>query len=140
MQRPTRLKSVGLGDIRPLVVDPDAQGDDVEQTDEVSAHATAEVNDPPSPRDESPNKHFFGTKKIPDRLRLRRRIQSLVQEASGIYLIVGHLSSGKAATAATDMQAEVKPDLTVVFPLSSNTRPCEQPSRLETRSDRTHGL
>src|SRR5712691_184897 len=136
MQRPTRLKSVGLGDIRPLVVDPDAQGDDVEQTDEVSAHATAEVNDPPSPRDESPNSHFFGTKKIPDRLRLRRRIESLVQEASGIYLIVAHLSTGKAATAAT----EVRPDLTVVFPLSSNTRPCEQPSRLETRSDRTHGL
>ena len=49
------------------------------------------------------NKHFFGTKKSPDRLRLRRRIECLVQEASGIYLIVGHLSSGKTATAATDM-------------------------------------
>src|SRR3970040_1228509 len=103
MQRPTRLKSVGLGDIRPLVVDPDAQGDDVEQADEVSAHAAAEVNDPPSPRDEFPNKHFFGTKKSPNRFGLRRRIKCLVQEARGIYLIVGHLSSGKTATAATDM-------------------------------------
>src|SRR6266545_365095 len=98
MQRPIRLKSIGLGDICPLVVDPDAQGDDIEQADEVPAHAAAEVNDPPSPWDEFPHKHFFSTQKSPDRLRLRRRIESLVQEASGIYLIVGHLNSGKAAT------------------------------------------
>jgi hypothetical protein len=59
-----------------------------------SIHAAAEVDNPPSPWDEFPHQHFFGTKKRPDRLRLRRRIERLVQEASGIGLIVAHLSPG----------------------------------------------
>jgi len=53
----------------------------------VSAHAAAEVNDPPSPRDEFPNKHFFGTKKSPNRFGLRRRIERRYERGVELFRV-----------------------------------------------------